>query len=74
MGREQHDNAARVAACGAGCILTPEADVGEISQTIRVMLAAPEYQTAARHMATTIARHDGREIAVDTLERLLHTT
>jgi UDP:flavonoid glycosyltransferase YjiC (YdhE family) len=74
MGREQHDNAARVAACGAGCVLTPDADVGAISQTIRVMLAAPEYRTAARHMATTIARRDGREVAVDTLERLLHTT
>ena len=74
MGREQHDNAARVAACGAGCVLTPDADVGAISHAIRAMLAAPGYRTAARHMATTIARRDGREVAVDTLERLLHTT
>jgi UDP:flavonoid glycosyltransferase YjiC (YdhE family) len=74
MGREQHDNAARVAACDAGLVLTPEAGVGEISQTIRAMLAAPEYRTAARQMAATIALRDGREVAVDALERLLHTT
>jgi MGT family glycosyltransferase len=74
MGREQHDNAARVAACEAGLVLTPDADVGAISQAIRAILAAPEYRTAARHMATTIALRDGREVAVDELERLLHAT
>jgi MGT family glycosyltransferase len=73
MGREQHDNATRVAACGAGLVLTPDADVGEISHAIRAMLVAPEYRTAARHMAATIALRDGREVAVDALERLLHT-
>src|SRR5262249_61261125 len=73
MGREQHDNAARVAACGAGCVLPAEAEVGAIAHAIRTMLATPAYQTAARHMATTIARGDGREVAVDTLEHLLHT-
>src|SRR5262245_14457622 len=34
MGRDQHDNAARVAACGAGCVLPLEAGVGQISETI----------------------------------------
>jgi MGT family glycosyltransferase len=74
MGREQHDNAARVAACGAGLVLTPDADVDEISQTIRAMLAVPEYRTAACHMATTIVLRDGQEVAVDALEKLLHAT
>ena len=74
MGRDQHDNAARVAACGAGVVLTPDTGVGEISETIRAMLAAPAYRTAARHMAATIALRDGREVAVDELERLLHAT
>jgi MGT family glycosyltransferase len=74
MGREQHDNAARVAACEAGLVLTPDAGVGEISHTIRAMLATPEYQTTARHMAATIALRDGREVAVDALESLLHAT
>jgi MGT family glycosyltransferase len=74
MGREQHDNAARVAACEAGLVLAPDADVGEISHAIRAMLAVPEHRSAARHMATTIALQDGREVAVDALERLLHAT
>jgi MGT family glycosyltransferase len=71
MGREQHDNAARVAACGAGLVLTPDADVDAISQAIRAMLAVPEYRTAARHMAATIALRDGREVAIVELEKLL---
>jgi MGT family glycosyltransferase len=71
MGRDQHDNAARVAACGAGCVLPLEAGVGQISQTISAMLAAPEYRTAARDMAATIARRDGRDAAVEELENLL---
>jgi MGT family glycosyltransferase len=74
MGRDQHDNAARVAACGAGCVLPQEAGVGEIAQTVSAMLAAPEYRTAARDMAATIALRDGREAAVDELEKLLHAS
>jgi MGT family glycosyltransferase len=74
MGRDQHDNAARVAACGAGCVLPPEAGVGQISQTISAMLAAPEYRTAARDMAATIALRDGPETAVSELETLLHAS
>jgi hypothetical protein len=58
----------------SGACLTPDAGVGEISQTIRAMLAAQEYWTAARHMPATIALRDGREVAVDALESLLHAT
>jgi UDP:flavonoid glycosyltransferase YjiC (YdhE family) len=72
MGRDQHDNAARVTTCGAGRVLPPEAEVGLISQTISAMLAAPEYRTAARDMAATIALRNGREAAVNELENLLH--
>jgi hypothetical protein len=36
------------------------------------MLAAPEYREAARDMAATIALRDGRDVAVDELEKLLH--
>jgi hypothetical protein len=36
------------------------------------MLAAPEYRTAARDMAATIALRNGREAAVNELENLLH--
>jgi MGT family glycosyltransferase len=74
MGREQHDNAARVAACDAGLVLALEASVGEISQAIRTILVTPAYRTAARHMAATIALQDGREVAGDALESLLPAT
>jgi MGT family glycosyltransferase len=74
MGRDQHDNAARVTACGAGCVLSAEAGVIQISQTISAMLAAPEYRTAARNMAATIALRDGRDAAVDELENLLQAS
>lgn len=74
MGREQHENAARVAACDAGLVLALEASVGAISHAIRTMLATPAYRTAARHMAATIALQDGREVAGDALESLLPTT
>jgi hypothetical protein len=39
-----------------------------------LQLAAPEYRTAARQMAAAIAQRDGREVAVDALESLLHAT
>jgi MGT family glycosyltransferase len=71
MGREQHDNAARVAACGAGRILGADAGVDEIRRTIREMLAAPDYREGARRMAATIALQDGRTAAVKELEALL---
>jgi UDP:flavonoid glycosyltransferase YjiC (YdhE family) len=74
MGRDQHDNAARVEACGAGCVIPLEASVAQISQTISAMLTTPAYRTAARDMAATIALRDGREAAADELEKLLHAS
>jgi len=74
MGREQHENAARVAACDAGLVLALEASVGAISHAIRTILVTPAYRTAARHMAATIALQDGREVAGDALESLLPAT
>jgi MGT family glycosyltransferase len=71
MGREQHDNAARVAACGAGRVLGADAGVDEIRRTVREMLRVPDYQDGARRMAATIARQDGRTAAVKELEALL---
>lgn len=74
MGREQHDNAARVAACGAGRVLGADAGVDEIRRTIREMLAVPDYRDAARRMAATIALQDGRAAAVAEIEALLPTS
>lgn len=71
MGREQHDNAARVAACGAGRVLGADAGVDEIRRAILEMLAVPDYRGGARRMAATIALQDGRTAAVKELEALL---
>ena len=74
LGREQHDNAARVAACGAGTVLAADAAVTEIRHTIQAMLGAPEYRAAATQMAAAIARENGRENAVKELETLARAT
>ena len=74
MGREQHDNAARVAACGAGTVLAADAAVTEIRHTIQAMLGAPDYRAAATQMASVIARQNGRETAVKELETLVRAT
>ncbi|MEX2205123.1 MAG: glycosyltransferase [Myxococcota bacterium] len=71
MGREQHDNAARVAACGAGRVLGADAGVDEIRRTIREILRSPDCRDGARRMAATIALQDGRTAAVKELEALL---
>ena len=71
MGREQHDNAARVAACGAGVVLSTDAGVSEIGHAIQTVLEAPEYTAAAKRMAAVMARRNGRDAAVAELEALV---
>jgi MGT family glycosyltransferase len=74
MGRDQHENAARVAACGAGMVLSADAGVDELRHAMHELLTQPAYQEAARRMAVMIARQDGRETAMKALEALLGTT
>jgi MGT family glycosyltransferase len=74
MGRDQHENAARVAACGAGMVLSADAGVDEIRHAIHELLTQPAYKEAARRMAGMIARQDGRETAMQALEALPGTT
>ena len=74
MGRDQHDNAARVADCGAGLVLSADAGVEEIRRAIQELLTKPDYQVAARRMAAMMARQDGRETAIKELEALIGTT
>jgi len=71
MGREQGDNAARVAAIGAGLVLPVEAQVAEIHATISAMLASTHYREAAQRMAAVMSQHDGLATAVKELEALL---
>ena len=74
MGRDQHYNAERVAACGAGIVLPADAGVEEIRHALQELLTKPDYQVAARRIAAMIARQDGRETAIKELEALLGTT
>jgi UDP:flavonoid glycosyltransferase YjiC (YdhE family) len=74
MGRDQHDNAARVVACGAGTVLAADSEVRDIRQAIEMVLGAPEYRAAATRMAAVITRQNGRETALKELEALLGST
>jgi len=44
MGRDQHLNAERVAACGAGIVLPAEAGVEEIRHAMQALLTKPDHQ------------------------------
>lgn len=70
MGRDQDDNAARVANLGAGLTLGPKASVGELRAAIERVLGTPAYGVAARGVAATIARREGERDAVEVLEAL----
>ena len=67
MGRDQHENAAQVAACGAGLVLPADAGVDEIRHAMQELLTKPDYHVAARRMAAMIARQDGWETAIKCL-------
>jgi MGT family glycosyltransferase len=55
LGRDQPDNAARVAERGAGLRLHPDAPVDAISDAVRTVLADPGYAAAARALGDRIA-------------------
>lgn len=60
MGRDQLDNAARVAARGAGLTLSPEAAPEEIRAALRRVLAEPGFRAAAGRLGAAIrAEIDG---------------
>lgn len=70
MGRDQDDNAARVAASGAGLRLSPKASVEQLRTGISRVLTTPSFRAAARRMADEIARHEGETDIVDIVESL----
>ena len=70
MGRDQHENAARVEACGAGRSIAKESDAGAIRAAIEQILAEPGYRLAARRMASIIREYDGGRRAICELEVL----
>jgi UDP:flavonoid glycosyltransferase YjiC (YdhE family) len=63
QGRDQSDNAARVAASGAGCALATTAPPAQITRALRELLANPAAQREARRFADVIAGLGGGDAA-----------
>jgi MGT family glycosyltransferase len=70
MGRDQPDNAARVAASGAGLVLSPRAKAPAIRDALARLLDEPAFAQAARRMADAIAADVATDRAVAELEAL----
>lgn len=70
MGRDQNDNAARVAARGAGLRLMANADAAEIRAALQSLLRSPDFATAARRLGAAIADAEPATALVDELEAL----
>jgi MGT family glycosyltransferase len=70
LGRDQPDNAARVAARGAGLVLPPDAASDQIAAAVRRVLDEPAFRDAARSLGRAIAARHDPDAAVRALERL----
>lgn len=70
LGRDQLDNAARVAASGAGLRLKPTATGRELAEAMRRLLDEPAFSAAARRLADAIAREAAADGGIEALEEL----
>jgi UDP:flavonoid glycosyltransferase YjiC (YdhE family) len=70
MGRDQHDNAIRVATRGAGLTLDRNATAQKIAVALSRLLAAPSFRHGARRMAREIANGTGTADFVTEIEAL----
>ena len=70
MGRDQPDNAARVAAAGAGLVLKPRAKAPAIRAALTRLLREPAFRDGARRMAAAIAADTATDRAVAEIEAL----
>jgi MGT family glycosyltransferase len=68
MGRDQDDNAARIAHHGAGVRLSPKASVREIARAVARVLGDDRYRSAAQELGRRIAADAARDEAVEALE------
>lgn len=71
MGRDQHENAARVVAYGAGLTLDAEATSNEIRAALAEVLESPQLRNGARRMQEIIRRLGNGAEAIALLEGLL---
>jgi MGT family glycosyltransferase len=70
LGRDQLDNAARVAAHGAGLRLKPKAQPDAIARAVKRVIDEPSFAQEARRMAAAIADDLREDRAVAELEEL----
>jgi MGT family glycosyltransferase len=70
LGRDQLDNAARVAHHGAGLRLKPKSSNDAIAQAVRRVLDEPSFATNAERLAAAIAVETAEDRAVAELEEL----
>jgi MGT family glycosyltransferase len=70
MGRDQNDNAARVAARGAGLRLTHDAPVEALGAAIATLLAEPSFAGAAARLGRAIAASEPKDALAAALEEL----
>ncbi len=70
MGRDQHNNAQRVAALGVGRTIAGDASPDEIRDAVTAVLRTSSYHDAARELQETIAASGGAARAADELESL----
>jgi MGT family glycosyltransferase len=69
-GRDQHDNALRVLAAGAGVRMRKHSSPRRLARVITRALADPELKRGAQRMAEALARSDGAVAVADAIERL----
>ncbi len=69
-GRDQHDNALRVLAAGAGVRVGKHASPRRLARTITRALADPALRDGAQRMAQALARSDGADAISEALERI----
>jgi MGT family glycosyltransferase len=70
IGRDQPDNAARVAWHGAGVRLSPNSRADRIAATIRGVLDDPAFRASARRLAASIAEEGPADRGPAALERV----
>ena len=70
MGRDQHDNAARVAHRGAGLTLPADAGPDQIAAAVRRLLDEPAFKAAAETLGAAIRADEAARDAAAALEAL----
>jgi MGT family glycosyltransferase len=73
LGRDQDDNAVRVAARGAGLALPADASTAAIREALRRLLEEPGFRAAARMLGNAVAAEAAAPTAVGELEALAAT-